>query len=68
MLVFSFAMIKLSFVATKHSPTISVFDEIDQHKTQEDGIDLDEIDFQMALTVTDSGSGEIKNDPRYVEW
>ena len=66
MLVFAFAILKLSFVATQHSPSISVFDEIHQHETQEDGIDIDEIGFQIALAITDSGTGEIKNDPRYV--
>jgi len=35
----------MTFVAIKHNPGVSVFDELNQHQTAEDGISLNEIDF-----------------------
>ena len=67
-LIIFFAMMKFAFIVIKHNPSISEFDEIDQHLTEEEGIDLEKINFQMAIVVTDSSTGEILHDPRYVDF
>jgi hypothetical protein len=48
---------KLTFVITKHNPSVSVFDEADMHQTEEKGIKLDEINFMTAFVITDSATG-----------
>ena len=66
--LFSFALLKFGFVAKKHNPDISVFTERNQHLTKEEGINLDKINFQFAIAVTDSSTGQIKHDPKFVDW
>jgi hypothetical protein len=64
----SFALIKLTFVAIKWNPDVSVFDEANQHQTEAEGKNLDEDNFQIAISVTEAGTGEIKHSPKYVDW
>jgi hypothetical protein len=65
---FLFACLNLTFVFIKHNPDVSVFDEADQHMTEEDGIRLNEVGFQIAISVTDAGSGDIKHDLSKIDW
>jgi hypothetical protein len=43
--VFAFAILKLSIVATKYNPNIAVYDEVKQHLTPDDALNMDEIGF-----------------------
>jgi anionic cell wall polymer biosynthesis LytR-Cps2A-Psr (LCP) family protein len=69
LLLFAFAALKLGFVVTKFNPQVSVFDDSDQHLTEEAGINMDDPTkdkFMIGLTIVDAASGEIKHDPKYV--
>ena len=59
---------KFAFIVIRHNPSISEFDEINQHLTEEEGIDLEKNNFQIAIVVTDSSTGEVLHDPRYVDF
>jgi hypothetical protein len=43
--LFAFGVLKLTFVAIRWNPEVSVFDEAGQHVTEEEGINLKKIKF-----------------------
>jgi len=61
-------VLKLTFVAFKINPNIAVYEENDLHLEEAEGIDLNKNQFEMAVVITDVSSGEVKHDPRFVDW
>ena len=53
---------------SKHNPAVNTFVERNAFDESDVWTGADNEDFQMAYTVVDYVTGEVKNDPKFVKW
>jgi hypothetical protein len=67
-IILIFACLKLTFVASKYNPSVAVFEEGDQHQTKAEAIDMNAINFKIAIMISDMATGETLHDKRFVDF
>ena len=64
---FLYATLKLQHLLSKHNPSVNTFLVRDALSENEIWSGEDQ-DFQLALTIVNFATGEVKNDPKFVKW
>lgn len=64
---FLYATLKLQHLLSKHNPSVNTFLVRDALNENEIWSGEDQ-DFQLALTIVNFATGEVKNDPKFVKW